>query len=317
MKVKILEFIVGAIVILSFSIVVSYNVSYNENIKLNEDTREEVKKLTGGQFVELSKGFTHYELIGNEDDPVVVLLHGGGPSMWIWDRQIEPLLNSGFRVLRFDRYGVGYSKRIREYSWEIFTEQLHELLDSLHIESKVHIAGRSLGGRFAACFATKYPDRVDKLAIISTSLLNTDKMVSSPILQFIPKYIQRVFGDQLISLQMNKYKKFVPDPDKQKLYVKLLKDQRKIIGTENAFSSIFSKEVLLGCPEASICLKQDRNITFIWGDKDGLVPESKISKMRIEYPDIVFTSIGGAGHGVNFTYFKEFNQAFLDFLKSE
>ncbi len=317
MKLKILEFTVGAIVILAFSIIVSYNVSYNENIKLNEETRSEVLKLTGGKFIELSKGFTHYDIQGNEDDPVVVLIHGGGPSMWIWDRQVETLLECGFRVLRFDRYGVGYSKRIRDYSWEIFTEQLHELLDSLNIDTKVHIVGRSLGGRFAACFATKYPDRVDKLVIVSTSLVSTDKMISSPILKFIPKYVQRVFGDHIISLQMGKYKKYVSDKEKQDLYIKYLRDQRKIIGTENAFSSIFTKKVLLGCPEASICLKQDRDIIFIWGDKDGLVPESKISKMRIEYPDITFTSIGGAGHGVNFTYYNEFNQALVNFLKSE
>lgn len=317
MNIKVLEFIVGAFVILGFSIVVTYNVSYNEEVKLNEEKRDEVSNITGGKFIELSRGYTHYELIGKEGDPVVVLLHGGGPSMWIWDRQIEPLLENGFRVLRFDRYGVGYSKRIREYSWEIFTEQLHELIDSLKIDTTVHIVGRSLGGRFAACFAIKYPEKVEKLAIVSSSLMSTDKMISSPILTFIPKYIQRVFGDHLITLQMRKYKKFVPDSNEQELYMRFLRDQRKIIGTEHAFSQIFSKKVLLGCPEASACLKQERKIAFIWGDKDGLVPENKISKMRVLYPDIEFTSIGGAGHGVNFTYYNEFNQVLLDFLKPE
>lgn len=314
MNIKVLEFVVGFFVILVFSVVVSYNVSYSETKKLNEDTRSEITSLYGGQFIELSKGYTYYELAGEDTCPVVVLIHGGGPSMWIWDRQVDALLKSGYRVLRFDRYGVGYSKRIREYSWDIFTEQLGELLDSLHIESRVHLVGRSLGGRFAACFTTEYPERVDKVAIVSSSLLSMKKAITSPAIAFIPRYIQRVFGNHLISLQMGKYKKYVPDPDKQKLYTHLLKDQRNYIGTEEAFSAIFTQKVLLGCPKASSCLSQKRDITFIWGDKDALVPDSKISKLRTMYPDITFTSIGGAGHGVNFTYAEEFNIALLDFL---
>ena len=60
-------------------------------------------------FIDLSVGKTHYELVGPETGRTVVLLHGGTIPMWTWDRQVPALVEAGFRVLRYDMCGRGYS----------------------------------------------------------------------------------------------------------------------------------------------------------------------------------------------------------------
>ena len=80
--------------------------------------RGETKRLTPevrtglpGNFIQLSDGVVHYELAGPEDAPVVVLVHGFSVPFFIWDPTFEGLSEAGFRVLRYDLYGRGFSDR--------------------------------------------------------------------------------------------------------------------------------------------------------------------------------------------------------------
>ena len=92
-----------------------------ETEELNEATRASAP----GSFVQLSDGCTHYEL-GNSLLPAgapfgdnkgkgvrapVVLVHGFSVPYFIWDPTFEFLTKSGFRVLRYDLFGRGYSDR--------------------------------------------------------------------------------------------------------------------------------------------------------------------------------------------------------------
>src|SRR5262245_47749978 len=64
-----------------------------------------------GQFVKLSDGYTHYEISGPPDGRVVVLAAGFSVPYYIWDPTFSALTAGGFRVLRYDYYGRGYSDR--------------------------------------------------------------------------------------------------------------------------------------------------------------------------------------------------------------
>ena len=52
----------------------------------------------------LANGLTfHYESRGNEADPVILLIMGLGVQMILWPEPlIDALVQSGFRVVRFD-----------------------------------------------------------------------------------------------------------------------------------------------------------------------------------------------------------------------
>ena len=80
-----------------------------ETIELNDATRA---SMPNESFVKLSDGYTHYEWAGPKDGQPVVLVHGAGTPMIIWDYQFEALAQAGFHVLRYDFYGRGLSDRL-------------------------------------------------------------------------------------------------------------------------------------------------------------------------------------------------------------
>lgn len=106
-----------------------------------------------------------YADVGEGD--VVVLLHGLGSTKKDWDLQI-PVLSQKFRVIAPDFRAHGNSERVpKEQGVEIMTEDIYQLLNSLHI-SKASFVGFSMGG--AVCFDIAYahPEIVDKLVIVNS-----------------------------------------------------------------------------------------------------------------------------------------------------
>ena len=75
------------------------------------DIDDAVRASAGGQFVHLSAGYTHYELDGPPQGRQVVLAAGVTVPYYIWDPTFAALVKAGFRVLRYDYYGRGYSDR--------------------------------------------------------------------------------------------------------------------------------------------------------------------------------------------------------------
>jgi pimeloyl-ACP methyl ester carboxylesterase len=70
-----------------------------------------------------------------------------------------------FTVLDYDHRGYGMSDRPEEhYSLAGWSQDLVGLLDHLGIE-RTHVHGGSMGGFIAVYFATRYPERVDRLVI--------------------------------------------------------------------------------------------------------------------------------------------------------
>ena len=106
-----------------------------------------------------------YADVGEGD--VVVLLHGLGSTKKDWDLQI-PVLSQKFRVIAPDFRAHGNSERVpKEQGVEIMTEDIVQLLNSLHI-SKASFVGFSMGG--AVCFdmAYRHPEMVEKLVIVNS-----------------------------------------------------------------------------------------------------------------------------------------------------
>ena len=133
-----------------------------ETKELNESTRKEAD----GSFITLTDGVTHYELGGPENGKPVVLVHGFSVPYFIFDTTFEFLVNSGFRVLRYDLFGRGFSDRPHvNYNIHLFVRQLKDLLDAL--EFKQSKPGRAFHGRTDHnSFISQYPDYVSKHVLI-------------------------------------------------------------------------------------------------------------------------------------------------------
>ena len=99
----------------------------------------------------------------------LLLLNGLAFPMDLWFAQIRDL-SADFRVIAADNRGIGRSgKPDEEYSIPLMASDAVGLLKSLGIE-KAHIAGLSMGGFIAQEIALTYPDIVDHLVLIATSM---------------------------------------------------------------------------------------------------------------------------------------------------
>ncbi len=98
----------------------------------------------------------------------IVLLHGYLESMLVWDEFI-PLLSSQVRVVAMDLPGHGISV-VQEpvHTMEWLADVVHGTLDTLGI-SKCTLVGHSMGGYVALAFCEKYPDRLERLVLLSST----------------------------------------------------------------------------------------------------------------------------------------------------
>jgi len=107
-----------------------------------------------------------YQVTG--DGPAVVLIHGFGLDMRMWDPQVGPL-TARFRVVRYDCRGFGASGPLDPAVPYTHAEDLVALLDHLDIGDAL-LAGLSFGGRVALQTALAAPARVRGLALLDAVL---------------------------------------------------------------------------------------------------------------------------------------------------
>lgn len=94
---------------------------------------------------------------GDPTQPPIVLLHAGIADHRAWDEMVSPLVERGYRVVRYDARGfgasttedVGFSNRA----------DLIAVLDALGI-GRAALVGNSRGGQIAFDAAIEFPDRV-------------------------------------------------------------------------------------------------------------------------------------------------------------
>ncbi len=134
----------------------------------------------------------HYEDMGDENDPAVLLIMGLGAQLLLWRKEFcEKLVNQGLRVIRYDNRDVGLSTKfsgrhtgapllprlVRSffgmrspavYTLEDMADDAAALLDHLTID-RAHIVGGSMGGMIAQIFAARFPERTKSLGVIFSS----------------------------------------------------------------------------------------------------------------------------------------------------
>ena len=95
-----------------------------------------------GEFTELADGFVHYELGGSSGAQMVVLVPGFSVPLQIWDPTYHALIDAGYRVLRYDLFGRGFSDRPdSRYDLDFFDRQLVGLLEALDISAPIDLVG--------------------------------------------------------------------------------------------------------------------------------------------------------------------------------
>ena len=303
--------IILVVVALAIILVTLYLVMNPEKRELDEATRARL----GGTYVRLSRGVTHYALEGPLKGQVVVLVHGAPMiPMFAWD-EIAPILTAaGFRALRYDMYGRGYSDRPRvTYNRALYHDQLLELLDALNLHEPLDLLGYSFGGAIVTDFAAQHPERVRRLALISPIVYNypTPRAFRLPV---IGEFLGRIIGVRTVTKRANS---MVEGTRFGQHHSALFAEQTTYKGFQASLLSMIRSDAIGDHRDSYKAVgKQKYRVLLIWGSRDTEIPEEVINTARKLIPQVEFHVVQDAGHGILFQKPEQVSAILINFLGS-
>jgi pimeloyl-ACP methyl ester carboxylesterase len=116
----------------------------------------------------------HYVTFGVDTAQPVLFVHGAPGS---WDGYLnlldDSLLQHNFHLISVDRPGYGKSQKRpkkKVYSLEEQAKSIILALKSNHSNKKAIVIGRSYGAPVAAKLAAMYPDKIEKIVLLSPAI---------------------------------------------------------------------------------------------------------------------------------------------------
>jgi len=290
-------------------------------------------KLAPKEFNEIDYGYpVKYAQVRNikigyieqgSGDQVLLLIHGLGSNAKGWSRNL-PVWAKDFRVIALDLPGYGYSeKKAYPYSLSFYAEVLTEFLDELGIEKATFI-GHSMGGQISTITALTYPDRVEKLVLISPAGVEDFedgekdwfRKVAVPELTLDSGYRQ---------IDINLKSNFYETPAEAEFMITdRIQIKRASDFKDYAYAVAQNIKAMVNEPTSDLLKDIQHETLVLFGENDNLIPNrflnggptagvAEIAKREI--PNNTTILIPRCGHFVQFEQSDVTNNAVIDFMK--
>jgi len=108
----------------------------------------------------------HYQIIGDDHKPTLVLIHGG-PGTGCTDNDLKFIQDLGIRAILIDQRGCGKSipaGDVTDNTTQHLIDDIISIMDHLRI-SKAKLLGGSWGSTLATLFTMQHPKRVESLIL--------------------------------------------------------------------------------------------------------------------------------------------------------
>jgi pimeloyl-ACP methyl ester carboxylesterase len=248
-----------------------------------------------------------YHEVQGEGRPIV-LIHGGLVDRRMWDDQFAVFAKTN-RVVRYDLRG--YEKSDRPTAAFSHIQDLYQLLKFLKIQ-KAAVIGLSLGGQIAIDFTLVYPEMVEVLIPVSSSMTgfpfkSSDEFIAQH--ENVAKLTQANKQDEAVEalLKMSYFIPYVQGSDIQKRMRPMLKDNLATwmapTATQWPAPTAYERLEKIGVPTL-----------IIVGDKDTSAILDCAEYMIQKIPGARKTVIPDTAHHLNMEKPAEFNRIVLDFL---
>lgn len=285
----------------------AYLLSHRETRTLDAQARA----ATGGDFIQLPVGTTHYELTGPADGPVVVLVHGGTIPMWTWDQQVPALTQAGFRVLRYDQLGRGFSDRPRaDYSRALYLTQLEQLLDGLQLDGRVNLVGLSFGAALSASYASSHPERVNRVLLLAPIVHHAEGKLLFHLAK-IPGFGEWYVRVVSVPGALSRAQAFFPRERAEEM-TRLFDQQTRTQGFEDALLSFARGDALEDYTPAYQATSK-LHARVLLGAQDSEMPPHHAQLLEETF-GADFARIEGGGHGMHEQLSQQINAQMLEFL---
>lgn len=250
----------------------------------------------------------------------VVLIHGWPSSKEMFEYNIAGIVNSGYRVIKYDRRGFGKSsKPWTGYDYDTLASDLNELIEQLQLD-KVILVGFSMGGgeviRYIARYGQSKLDRVVLLSSIIPYMLKTpdnregvdqkvfDQMaadIKEDRMAFLDQFGKDFFGAGFLSKPLS-------DPLMQHFHqLAAVAPQHSTLACAQSFSTTDFRQDLT---------KVALPVLIIHGDSDKIVPlEASSERTAKLLPQAEYIVYQDAPHGLFYTHRDLLNQHLVDFFQ--
>lgn len=269
--------------------------------------------ITTGNFAKLSSGYTYYEWSNPQSDTVLVLIHGFSVPSYIWDSTFHAATKRGYGTLRYDNFGRGNSDNPDAvYDVNLFTNQLHELLDSLHITKPITLLGLSDGGRTISVFAAQFPERIQNLVYVDAVGFENSTATTPASAPVSEKEIEEFKNsDRYRNMAKGQLSDFYDSTRFRgwdKKYAVLMKSRdfvRALISTRKNRTSVQ--------PEHKKVAAAKLPVFAIWGEHDAVVVLNDVrNNLTARLPNSKLFIIPKAGHLPQMEQTKLFNEILFD-----
>lgn len=272
-----------------------------------------------GSHFKTSSGNLHYRWDGPENGPVVVMVHGFSTPNFIFEQNVAPLTQAGFRVLRFDHFGRGWSDRPDgPYTIDFYDQSLLELLDGLNVTQPVGLVGLSMGGPIVAEFAGRHPDRINRVFLFvpaGMDIAGTDSPSTNLIrVPVVGDWIWRIFGRGLL-LSDPQYQESTEKPENR--LAGDVSEQMDYRGYGEALLSTLRHAPMAGRDDTFRRLAATGiPVEAVFGAEDPTVLPSSAERLKGNVPDATIHMLEGGDHGLNYKRHADVNPWLVAFFST-
>lgn len=255
----------------------------------------------------------YYHWQGPADAPPVLWLAGLGQDHLAWGLQMMAF-SKKFHCLLMDNRDVGRSGVVEmNYTAQDMANDVAGLLDALNIAA-INIVGLSLGGLVAQEFAINYPERVQKLVLLST-FPASDAWLTGINESWATLYatLSPIDYVKAVSPWLYTWRLYQNRP----AFLQTLA-QRRATNAHPQSIAAHTRQTMVGIQHNALGrlhLIQAATLVVVGAD-DILTPPRFSQVLAEKIPNAQLSLIPNSGHGGSVENPAEFNQAMLQFLES-
>ena len=273
------------------------------------------------QFIEINGLDVHVKVMG-QGEPVFVLLHGFGASLYSWHAVMEPFSQLG-TVIVYDRPAFGLTERPlswegqNPYGPEAQVDLLIGLLDHFQVEKAI-LVGNSAGGTVSMQTALAYPDRVAALILVDPAVYSGGGapgwmrlLLATPQMRHLGPLLVRQIqarGPEMVEMAWH---------DPARLSPETLDLYKKPLQAKNWDRALW--EFTLASRPSRLAERLSEftlPLLVITGDDDRIVPTADSVRLAGELPNAGLVVIPNAGHVPHEEQPEAFMLAVTSFLKT-
>lgn len=255
--------------------------------------------------------------------PLLLLLHGIAGTSATWD-DVIPRLAGRHTVIAPDLIGHGDSEKPRgDYSLGAYANAIRDLLEALGRE-RATVVGHSLGGGVAMQFAYQFPERCERLGLVSSGGLGREVHLllraaalpgAEAVLPWLCVAGQRSVGHVVHALGRVGFRASADLEETWRSFVSLAEPEAR-----RAFLHTVRSIIDLGGQRVSardrLYLTAGLPTLIVWGEQDPLIPVQHARAAQLAIRGSRIEVFPGAGHFPHRDEPVRFAEVLLDFLRT-